>query len=62
MKFQTISTARKRKLLKSVNMLDEVVGDNGWTGEIGNHILLDFIIFRFLLTNNLDIMAKIMKT
>ena len=39
-----------------------VLGDRGWTGKVGNHVLLDFIIFRFLLTSNLYILAKITKS
>ena len=39
-----------------------VLGDRGWTGRVGNHVLIDFIIFKILRTSNLDISAKIMKT
>ena len=39
-----------------------VLGDRGWTGKVGNHVLMDFIIFKFLFTSNLDILAKIMIT
>ena len=38
-----------------------VLGDRGWTGKVGNHVLIDFIIFKFLLSSNLDISVKIMK-
>ena len=39
-----------------------VLGARGWTVKVGNHVLIDFIIFKFLFTSNLDISAKIMKT
>ena len=39
-----------------------VLGDSGWTGKAGKYFLLDFIIFKFLLTSNLYILVKIMKT
>ena len=32
-----------------------VLGYRGWTEKIGDHILLDFIIFKFLLTSNVNI-------
>ena len=37
-------------------------GGQGWTGKVGNHTLLDFIIFKCLFTSNLHILAKITKT
>ena len=36
--------------------------DRGSTGKVRNHGLMDFIIFKFLLTSYLDIVAKITKT
>ena len=39
-----------------------VLRDRGWTGKIANHVLMDFIIFNFLLSSDLDIFAKITKT
>ena len=36
-----------------------VLGDTGWTGKVGNHVLIDFIIFTLLFPSILDISAKI---
>ena len=58
-----ISAARKTKLLKVCKHVTRgVLGNRGWTGKAGNHVLLDFIIFKFLLTSSLYILANIMKT
>ena len=37
----------------------DVLRDKGWKRKVGNHVLMDFIIFNFLLTSYLDILAKI---
>ena len=39
-----------------------VLRDREWTGKIENHVLIDFLIFKFLLTCNLDTLAKSTKS
>ena len=55
-KYGKESAARKTNLLKSVNARGGVLRDMGWTGKVGNHVL---IVFKFFLPSNLDILAKI---
>ena len=63
MRFQTISAARKNKTFKVYkHAKGGVLGDKKVDSKVGNHVLLDFIFFRFLLTSNLLILAKLTKT
>ena len=55
--------SKKNKTFKVYkHAIGGVLGDKGWTGKVGHHVLLDFNIFKVLLTSNLYILTKITKT